>query len=91
MTPKLRNTALSPAWSALLWLLTVVLSLSMLMLASFVSWPLQAQPAHDDRQADAVPPASVGAEWGIDHGRVDWDAVEVSPDPSPLSVAAYGQ
>ena len=59
MTPKLRNTSLNPAWSALLWLLTVVLSLTMLMLASFVSWPLQAQPAGDDRQAYAAPPASV--------------------------------
>jgi hypothetical protein len=91
MTPNLRNTSLNPLWSALLWLLAVVLSLSMLMLASFVSWPQQAQPAYDDRQADAALPASVGAEWGIDHGRVHWDAIEVSPDPSPLSVAAYGQ
>jgi hypothetical protein len=91
MTPNLRNISPSPAGAALLWLLTVVLSLSLLMLASVVSWPLQAQPAHDDRPADAAPPASVGTEWGIDHGRVDWDAIEASPDPSPLSVAAYGQ
>ena len=26
----------------------------------------------------------------IDHSSVDWDKVRVEPDPSPLSVAAYG-
>jgi hypothetical protein len=92
MTPNLRNDSPSPAWSVLLFLLPVVLSLSLLMLASFLSWPLQAHSALDDRQVNAEPPPAVSTESGIDHSSVvGWDAIDVSADPSPLSVAAYGQ
>ena len=34
-------------------------------------------------------PVSAPAPF-IDHSAIDWDRVPMSPDPSPLSVAAYG-
>lgn len=45
-------------------------------------------------ETSAPPPAGMGRVAGpqplVDHASVDWDKVPREPDPSPLSVAAYG-
>jgi hypothetical protein len=45
-------------------------------------------------EISSPPPAGTGNEAVpqplVDHSSVDWDKVPIEPDPSPLSVAAYG-
>jgi hypothetical protein len=45
-------------------------------------------------EISSLPATGAGKEAApqalVDHSSVDWDKVRVEPDPSPVSVAAYG-
>ena len=74
-------------------LLTVALLIGMLALGAWHvtlrATVAEAPPAIGQVAAPAVPMAA-GHAPHIDHSAVDWEKVPAAPDPSPLSVAAYG-
>ena len=89
----LRKTLPTSA-SGRLVLLLLIAAVLMGLAAAVVPDPLPPIPADG-----AVETASTPNSWAgpvsapaprIDHAAVDWDRVPMGPDPSPLSVAAYG-
>ncbi len=89
----LRKTLPTSA-SGRLVLLLLLAAVLMGLAAAVVLDPLPHIPAEGAVETTSPPntwagPVSVPAPW-IDHTAVDWDRVPMAPDPSPLSVAAYG-
>ncbi len=83
--------ASAPARLVVLVLLAAAL---MGLAAAVVLEPAPPLAAMAAGQTDAPPTTGVGPVSApvpfIDHSAIDWDRVPMSPDPSPLSVAAYG-
>ena len=80
--------------SGRLVLLLLLAAVLMGLAAAVVLDPLPSIPA--EGAVETTLPAntrtgrvSAPKPW-IDHAAVDWDRVPMEPDPSPLSVAAYG-
>jgi hypothetical protein len=73
-------------------LLTLALLIGMLALAAWHvtlrATVAEAPPVIGQAATPMVPTA--GHPPHIDHSAVDWEKVPAAPDPSPLSVAAYG-
>ena len=74
-------------------LLTVALLIGMLALGAWhvtLRATVAEGPPAIGQAAAPVAPAAAEHAPHIDHSAVDWDKVPAAPDPSPLSVAAYG-
>lgn len=92
MTTDLHRAGHHSPGAALLWLAPAAIVASAALALLPGPAPLS-MPTDDPPARVPVAPATPVVEdaaWQIDHAAVDWAALDAEPDPSPMSVAAYG-
>ncbi|MDH5538160.1 MAG: hypothetical protein OEY03_02035 [Rhizobacter sp.] len=86
MNPELHTARSRPIAQVSLWLVTAALLVALALLlnsgSSSSTGPVPAAEAAAAPTAQTAPP--------IDHSSVVWKKSNVEPDPSPASIAAYG-